>query len=38
MITCHQCNKELYETDDPEPYNWICVDGYIYCWSCSELY
>lgn len=36
MITCNQCGKELYETDDPEPNPWVCVDDHIYCRSCSE--
>ena len=33
---CHQCNKELIETDDPEPYTWIVVEGYVYCLSCMN--
>jgi len=36
MITCYDCGEELYETDDPEPYPWVYVNGHIYCRSCSE--
>ena len=34
MITCYQCNKELYETDELEPYQWVLVDGNLYCSGC----
>ena len=36
MITCHQCGKELFETDEPEPYPWRLVDGYLYCLDCMD--
>jgi hypothetical protein len=33
---CHQCGKELYETDDPEPYPWIVVETDVFCLTCSK--
>lgn len=36
MITCHQCGKELFETDEPEPYPWQLVDEYLYCLGCMD--
>jgi hypothetical protein len=36
MITCCQCGKEIYETDEPEPYPWCMVDEHIYCWDCMN--
>lgn len=34
MIICYDCGKELYETDDNKPYEWVVINGYIYCWDC----
>ena len=36
MITCYQCNKELYETDESEPYQWVLVECNLYCWDCMN--
>jgi hypothetical protein len=38
MITCHQCGKELFDTDEHEPYQWVLVDEYLYCWDCMDEY
>ena len=34
MITCFQCGKELYDTDEHEPYQWVFINGHLYCWNC----
>lgn len=33
---CDLCGKEIFETDEPEPYPWVMVDGYLYCLDCMD--
>lgn len=35
-MICDQCGRELPEWQEPEPYPWGFVDGYLYCLKCMD--
>jgi hypothetical protein len=33
---CEQCGKELIPAEENEPYTWVKVESYLYCFDCAK--